>query len=52
VHALHQSDAEGPPAGRPEGRNDSDRRKAPIVQGALLSWVIVPFMELKPLTRN
>jgi len=26
--------------------------KAPIVEGALLSWVIVPFMKWSPPTRN
>ena len=47
LHALHQPDAQGPAAGG-EGATILIGGKAPIVEGALLSWVIVPFMKLEP----
>jgi len=47
LHALHQPYAKPCARGRRKG-HPSDRGKAPILQGALLSTVIVPFMKMEP----
>ena len=48
LHALHQRDAQGAAPGQGTGATILIGGKAPIVEGALLSWVIVPFMKMEP----
>ena len=59
LHALHQPDAPGPAPGTETGCTVLLGSHAPILEGAQMSWVIVPFMqmeapfdELKELTAN
>ena len=49
LHALHQYDAQSDKARpRQKGATILIGGKAPILKGANLSWVLIPFMEIKP----
>ncbi len=48
VHALHQLMPKALRPGEEQGATILVGGKAPIVEGALLSWVLVPFMKLEP----
>ena len=48
LHALHQQDDESHQTRLEKGATILIGGKAPIIKGAYLSWVIVPFMKLEP----
>ncbi len=48
LHALHQQDAQGAETRGGQRRDHPDRRQGPIIKGAYLSWVLVPFMKMEP----